>query len=91
MDSHVTCYYTRFTQFAVKTYLVSFREHTPGHRIGKVCTYVYLPVRVEDLAESEFAAHPQVGLMLCEVRGGTARRVDLTVLIRLIQSFNELT
>lgn len=56
-----------------------------------MCVCVCVPVRVEDLAEGELAAHPQVGLMLWEVRGRTAGRVHLTVLIWLVQSFNELT
>lgn len=50
-----------------------------------------VPVRVQDLAEGQFTAHSQVGLVLSQVRGRAAGGVNLTVLIRLVQSFDELT
>lgn len=40
-----------------------------------------LPVRVDDLAESQLTAHLEVALVLMQVAGGALRWVHLTVLI----------
>ncbi len=50
-----------------------------------------LPVWIDDLAESQLTAHLEVALVLMQVTGGALRRIHLTVLVWLIQGFDELT
>lgn len=48
------------------------------------------PVGVDDLAESQLTAHLQVALMVYQFTRGTLAGIHFTVLIRLVQSFDEL-
>lgn len=50
-----------------------------------------VPVGVDDLAEGQLAAHLQVTLVFGQFTAGAATGIHLTVLIRLVQSFDELT
>lgn len=49
------------------------------------------PVRVDDFAEGQLAAHLQVALVFRQVARGAFGGVHLAVLIRLVQSLDELT
>lgn len=49
------------------------------------------PVGVDDLAESQLAAHLQVALVLGQIAAGAAAGIHLAVLVRLVQGFDELT
>lgn len=51
----------------------------------------FVPVGVDDLAERQLAAHLQVALVLGQIAARAATGIHLTVLVRLIQSFDELT
>lgn len=45
---------------------------------------------VDHLAQGQLTAHPQVGLVLCQTGRCALDGVDFTVLLRLIQSTDEL-
>lgn len=49
------------------------------------------PVGVDDFAEGQLAAHLQVALVFWQVARGAFGGVHLAVLVRLVQSLDELT
>lgn len=48
------------------------------------------PVRLDDFAEGHLAAHLQVALVILQVARGTFGGIHFTVLVRLVQSPDEL-